>query len=67
MYAIIKTGGKQYRVAKDDVIEIEKLKNVSVNDEISFDDVLAVGEGADLSIGTPIVEGARPSSAFHES
>ena len=40
------------------MIEIEKLKNVSVNDEISFDDVLAVGEGADLSIGTPIVEGA---------
>ena len=58
MYAIIKTGGKQYRVAKDDVIEIEKLKDVSVNDEISFDDVLAAGEGADLTIGTPVVEGA---------
>ncbi|MCH4072914.1 50S ribosomal protein L21 [Pseudoramibacter sp.] len=58
MYAIIKTGGKQYRVAQDDVIEIEKIKGLSENDEVTFDDVLAVGEGADIAIGTPTVEGA---------
>lgn len=58
MYAIIKTGGKQYRVAKDDVIEIEKLKDKTTNDKVVFDQVLAVGEGADLKIGTPVVNGA---------
>ncbi len=58
MYAIIKTGGKQYRVAKDDVIEIEKLKDKAQGDEVVFEDVFAIGEGADLKIGTPVVEGA---------
>lgn len=67
MYAIIKTGGKQYRVAQDDVIEIEKLKDKDASDEVIFDEVLAVGEGSDLKIGTPVVEGASVKAEILES
>ena len=67
MYAIIKTGGKQYRVAKDDVIEIEKLKDKTTNDKVVFDQVLAVGEGADLKIGTPVVNGAAVEAEVVEA
>lgn len=67
MYAIIKTGGKQYRVAKDDVIEIEKLRDKTPNDEVVFDQVLAVGEGADLKIGTPVVDGAAVKAEVVEA
>lgn len=67
MYAIFKTGGKQYRAAKDDVIEIEKLKDKAVDDEIVFDEVLAVGEGADLKVGTPTVDGASVKAKVIEA
>lgn len=67
MYAIIKTGGKQYRVAKDDVIEIEKLKDKTTNDEVVFDQVLAVGEGADLKIGAPVVDGVTVKAEVVEA
>ena len=67
MYAIIKTGGKQYRVAKDDVIEIEKLKDKTTNDKVVFDQVLAVGEVADLKIGTPVVNGAAVEAEVVEA
>ena len=58
MFAVIKTGGKQYRVAPDDVIEVERLAGESGN-EITFTDVLAVGsdEGS-LTLGKPLVDGA---------
>ena len=55
MYAIIKTGGKQYRVQKDDVFKIEKI-NAEAGDTVSFDEVMAVG-GDTLTVGTPFVEG----------
>lgn len=58
MYAIIKTGGKQYRVQKDDVIEIEKLP-VEAGETVTFDEVLAVNNDGEMSIGTPVVEGAK--------
>ncbi len=58
MYAIIKTGGKQYRVAQDDVIEIEKIKTAKAGEEVSFSDVLAVNKDGELTVGTPIVENA---------
>lgn len=67
MYAIFKTGGKQYRAAQDDVIEIEKIKDKAVDDEIVFDEILAVGEGADLKIGTPTVEGASVKAQVVEA
>jgi large subunit ribosomal protein L21 len=51
MYAVIKTGGKQYRVQQGDVLRIEKL-NAEVGKKVTFDNVLMLGEGADLKVGT---------------
>lgn len=56
MFAIIRTGGKQYRVAKDDKLEIEKLE-VKDGDKIDFD-VLFVSDGKTISTGEPLVKGA---------
>jgi large subunit ribosomal protein L21 len=57
MYAVIKTGGKQYRVAANDKILIEKLEGVA-GDRVTFDQVLMVANGADVHIGAPVVSGA---------
>ena len=56
MYAIIATGGKQYRVEEGDIIRVEKLE-LSENDSYTFDKVLAVNDGS-LKLGNPTVEGA---------
>ena len=58
MYAIIKTGGKQYRVSEGDVVYIEKL-NVQADETVNFDEVIAVGKEDGMVIGTPVVEGAK--------
>jgi large subunit ribosomal protein L21 len=55
-YAVIKTGGKQYRIQEGDKFDVEKL-DVEVDSEIQFD-VLLVGEGETVKIGAPLVEGA---------
>ena len=57
MYAVIKTGGKQYRVAAGEKIKVEQIA-ADVGQEITFDQVLAVGNGGDLQIGAPLVSGA---------
>ena len=57
MYAVIKTGGKQYRVASGEKIKVEQIA-ADVGQEITIDQVLAVGNGADLKVGTPLVAGA---------
>ncbi len=57
MYAVIKTGGKQYKVAAGEKIKIEQIA-ADVGQEITIDQVLAVGSGADLKVGTPLVTGA---------
>ncbi len=57
MYAVIKTGGKQYRVATGEKIKVEQIA-ADVGQEISIDQVLAVGDGADMKIGSPLVAGA---------
>ena len=57
MYAVIETGGKQYRVQPGDVIKVEKL-NAQAGDEIKFDKVLVMGEGADAKVGTPYLDAA---------
>lgn len=57
MYAIIATGGKQYRVSEGDVIYIEKI-DAEVDSTVSFD-VLLVGNEGDVKVGTPVVEGAK--------
>lgn len=56
MFAVIKTGGKQYRVQEGDVIYVEKL-NAEVDSTVKFD-VLLCGEGDEVTVGTPVVEGA---------
>ncbi len=58
MYAVIKTGGKQYKVAAGEKIKIEQIA-ADVGQEIVIDQVLAVGTGADLQVGTPLVAGAN--------
>ena len=57
MYAVIKTGGKQYRVAAGEKIKVEQIA-ADVGQEITIDQVLAVGNGAELQIGAPLVSGA---------
>jgi large subunit ribosomal protein L21 len=57
MFAVIKTGGKQYRVAANDVLTIEKLEG-EAGDTVEFGEVLMVGEGAGATVGTPFVDGA---------
>ncbi|NYT78737.1 50S ribosomal protein L21 [Alcaligenaceae bacterium] len=57
MYAVIKTGGKQYRVAAGQKLKIEQIP-ADIGQEISLDQVLSVGEGEQLQIGTPLVAGA---------
>ena len=57
MYAIIATGGKQYKVAEGDVITVEKLA-VEAGSAYTFENVLAVGEGDKVSVGAPTVKGA---------
>ncbi len=57
MYAVVRTGGKQYRVAAGDVVEVEKLEG-AVGDSITLDDVLLVSNGDAVQVGTPRVDGA---------
>jgi len=57
MFAIIKTGGKQYKVATDDILEIEKLP-AEAGQTITFDQVLMVGDSKSATVGTPLVAGA---------
>ena len=57
MYAVIRTGGKQYKVAKNDVIAVERLSG-EAGDVIALDEVLLLGDGANATIGTPLVGGA---------
>ncbi len=58
MYAVIVTGGKQYKVAEGEYLKIEKLEEATGN-SITFDRVLLVANGEDVKIGAPVVEGAK--------
>ena len=57
MYAVVKTGGKQYRVEKEDVVLVEKLK-ANDGDQLVLNDVLMVGDGKKVTLGTPLVNDA---------
>ena len=57
MYAVVKTGGKQYRVEKDDVVLVEKL-NANDGDQVVLGDVLMLGEGKNVTVGNPLVNDA---------
>ncbi len=58
MYAVIKTGGKQYRVTQGDTLRVETL-DASEGDAVEFEQVLMVGEGDDVKIGTPLLDGGK--------
>ncbi|BAG07782.1 MULTISPECIES: 50S ribosomal protein L21 [Finegoldia] len=60
MFAIIKTGGKQYKVSEGDIIKVEKIE-AEAGDKIEFDQVLMVA-GDDVKVGSPVVEGAKVSA-----
>jgi large subunit ribosomal protein L21 len=60
MYAVFRSGGKQYRAAKGDVLRLEKIE-ADEGATISFDEVLLVGEGSDIKVGTPLLAGSAVS------
>jgi len=63
MYAIIRTGGKQYQVAQGDQLRVEKLAG-NVGETVELDEVLLVGGGENLNIGKPVVEGAKVTATI---
>ena len=58
-FAVIQTGGKQYKVKASDVLKIEKLKNSKPENKIEFNEVLAYGDDKTLEVGFPLVKGAK--------
>jgi len=65
MYAVVKTGGKQYRVSKDDIMKVERLPG-EAGDVITLDDVLMLGNGKDVTLGEPKVAGAAVAAEILE-
>ena len=61
MYAVFKTGGKQYRASEGDVITVEKIE-AEKGATVELDEVLMVGEGEDVKVGTPFLEGGKVSA-----
>lgn len=66
-FAVIKTGGKQYKVSKGEVLSIEKIKgDFQKGDKVTFDNVLLVDNGKDTTIGTPYIQGASVEGEIAE-
>ena len=65
-YAVIETGGKQYRVEKDTVLSVELLGK-EAGETVEFDQVLAVSDGSELTIGTPVVASAKVTATVVEN
>ncbi len=66
MYAVIKTGGKQYRVSEGDVLRVEKLEG-EPGSTYEFTDVLMVGDGENVTVGTPLVAGGKVTATIEET
>ena len=67
-FAVIQTGGKQYKVAVGDVLKIEKLDgDFAMGDKITFDNVLLVDNGKDTTIGMPYIDGAKVDALFQKA
>src|SRR3989338_4433393 len=67
-FAVIQTGGKQYKVAVGDVLKIEKLDgDFAMGDKITFDNVLLVDNGKDTTIGMPYIDGAKVEALFQKA
>ncbi|MBI4209197.1 MAG: 50S ribosomal protein L21 [Deltaproteobacteria bacterium] len=58
MYAVVKTGGKQFKVSENDLVQVEQIPGNS-GDKVELAEVLLLGEGEDAQIGTPLVQGAK--------
>ncbi len=65
MFAVVKTGGKQYKVSEGDVIQVEKLEG-EVGAAVTLDQVLMVGENEDVQVGTPMLEGNQVTAEITE-
>ncbi len=65
MYAIIRTGGKQYQVSTGDQLRVEKI-NGEVGDTVELDDVLLTADGENVTVGTPVIENARVIATIAE-
>jgi len=65
MYAVIKTGGKQYKVAKDQILSVERLDG-EAGDIVAFEEVLMIGDGEAAQVGAPLVEGATVAAEVVE-
>ena len=65
MFAVIRTGGKQYKVAKDDVISVERLA-AEPGAAVELTDVLMIGDGAEVASGAPLLDGASVSATVVE-
>ena len=65
MYAVIKTGGKQYKVNEGDTLRVEKL-DAEEGATVELSDVLMLGSGDDIQVGTPMIEGAHVSATVKE-
>jgi len=65
MYAVIKTGGKQYRVEEGDVVRIEKIE-VATGESVDFDQALLVANGDDVKVGQPVLDGAKVTAEVLE-
>ncbi len=58
-FAVIQTGGKQYKVKASDILKIEKIKNIKPESKIEFNEILAYGDDKNLEVGSPLVKGAK--------
>ena len=66
-FAIIKTGGKQYKVSKGDSIKIEKLSDTAkVGDKVSFEEVLLIDDGKATTVGAPFIKGAKVEATIED-
>ena len=65
MYAVIKTGGKQYRVEEGDLLKVEKIESAT-GEAVEFDQVLLVADGDKVTVGQPLVDGAKVTAELVE-
>ena len=66
-YAVIKTGGKQYKVKAGEILKIEKLQDSKPNSKVEFSEILAYGDDKSIEIGAPTVSGAKVEAEFIEN
>ena len=65
-FAVIETGGKQYKVSEGDVVKIEKLSDYKEGGKVTFDKVLLIDDGKTTEVGAPYIKGAKISAVFEE-